>query len=142
MAATCRVCGVELANRRRQLCPNCWPVTRTVLATDRARRGADTIAACRRDGSDPTNTPEANAARAASLSARKREQLAWDSTNHDGVEIDLDRLPDLLVGVPLRRIHEATGLSLAACSRIRSGSLSPHRRHWLALHALAQDSGT
>jgi CRISPR-associated endonuclease Cas1 len=140
MPATCRVCGVELVEKRRQLCPNCWPVTRAALARDRARNGRAAIAAGRRDGADPSHTPQAEAARAASLSARKREQLAWERTSEQGndISLDVERLPALLARVPLREIQHATGLSTAACSRIRSGSLKPHRRHWPALATLAR----
>jgi hypothetical protein len=55
------------------------------------------------------------------------------------VEVDVDRLPELLAGVTLRRIQEATGLSVAASSRIRSDDLKPHRRHWTALITLRGD---
>jgi hypothetical protein len=37
----------------------------------------------------------------------------------------------------LREIAEATGLSFAACSRIRAGAKVPHPRHWSALAGLA-----
>jgi len=33
----------------------------------------------------------------------------------------------------LKEIAQATGLSLAACSRIRAGAKLPHPRHWDAL---------
>jgi hypothetical protein len=36
----------------------------------------------------------------------------------------------------LKEIGEATGLSLAACSRIRRGARVPHPRHWEALREL------
>jgi CRISPR-associated endonuclease Cas1 len=133
---TCRVCGVELAEKRRQLCPSCWPVTRAALAAERARRGRAVISAGRRDGIDPTNTEPARAARAASLSTRKHEELAWERASHDLDELDFDRLHERLVVVPLREIQQATGLSVSACSRIRSGQLTPHRRHWAALTSL------
>jgi CRISPR-associated endonuclease Cas1 len=140
MGSTCRVCGVELAEKRRRLCPACWPVTRALLATERARSGRATITAGRRDGADPTNTEHAREARAASLSARKREQLAWDRASHPLHEIDLQRLPKQLAAVPLRALQQATGLSVSACSQIRSGQLKPHRRHWPALTALTKEN--
>jgi CRISPR-associated endonuclease Cas1 len=139
MAATCRVCGAVLVDKRRQLCAACWPRTRATLATERARNGRAAIAAGRRNGVDPTHTQGAKAARAASLSARKREQLAWDSGDQDEVDFDPNGLPQLLAGVPLREIRQATGLSVSACSQIRSGHLKPHRRHWPALIALLDD---
>jgi hypothetical protein len=36
----------------------------------------------------------------------------------------------------LKEIARATGLSLAACSRIRGGAKVPHARHWEPLLAL------
>jgi hypothetical protein len=36
----------------------------------------------------------------------------------------------------LTEIGKATGLSLAACSRIRAGARVPHPRHWDVLAAL------
>jgi hypothetical protein len=63
---------------------------------------------------------------------------AWDHADHDVVEIDVDRLLEMLASVPLRQIQHATGLSLAACSRIRSGTLRPHERHWSSLAALGK----
>ncbi|MGA9945828.1 MAG: helix-turn-helix transcriptional regulator [Candidatus Cybelea sp.] len=38
----------------------------------------------------------------------------------------------------LAEIAKATGLSLAACSRIRSGARVPHPRHWSRLLALLE----
>jgi hypothetical protein len=37
----------------------------------------------------------------------------------------------------LAEIAATTGLSLAACSRIRAGARVPHPRHWEALRELA-----
>ncbi|MGA8534103.1 MAG: hypothetical protein WB615_08345 [Candidatus Tumulicola sp.] len=38
----------------------------------------------------------------------------------------------------LAQIAKATGLSLAACSRIRAGARVPHPRHWEALRVLVE----
>jgi hypothetical protein len=43
-----------------------------------------------------------------------------------------------LQSYPLNAIARATGLSLAACSRIRGGSQVPHPRHWDSLLALVE----
>lgn len=43
-----------------------------------------------------------------------------------------------LDGFSLSAIAQATGLSLAACSRFRAGTRVPHRRHWPASVALAK----
>lgn len=44
-----------------------------------------------------------------------------------------------LDGFSLRDIAAATGLSLAACSRIRAGAKVPHPRHWDALRELIEE---
>lgn len=41
-----------------------------------------------------------------------------------------------LKGIPLRKIHAATGLSLQYSSLIRRGLYIPHARHWQALRSL------
>lgn len=38
----------------------------------------------------------------------------------------------------LKEMGKATGLSLAACSRVRSGAKVPHPRHWDRLLALVE----
>ena len=38
----------------------------------------------------------------------------------------------------LKEIGKVTGLSLAACSRIRAGAKAPHPRHWETLLALVE----
>lgn len=42
----------------------------------------------------------------------------------------------------LAEIAEATGLSLAACSRFRAGTRIPHPRHWEALVKFTQGSSS
>jgi hypothetical protein len=44
-----------------------------------------------------------------------------------------------LAEVPLSKIERATGLSNSACSRIRSGRMTPHPRHWDTLAELAAE---
>ncbi len=137
--STCRTCGAQLTEKRRELCPSCWPRTRAQLATARAEFGAATIAERRAQRDDPTNTEQARTKRAASLSVRKREQLAWDATTPPLPDLDWDQdVQPALTAVPLSRIASATGLSISACSRIRSGKLRPHPRHWEPLRTLTQ----
>lgn len=134
-SATCRNCGAALASSRRQLCPACWPVTRTAIATEATRQRVGKLAELRRDGVDPTNTAEARAKRSSALSVRRREQLAWERAHdaEDGNRLAFEAISATLHGVPLSQLQQATGLSLSACSRIRSGKLTPHTRHWPAL---------
>jgi hypothetical protein len=42
-----------------------------------------------------------------------------------------------LSGIPLQRIVEAIDVSRTAASKIRSGQLVPHMRHWKILSELA-----
>jgi len=46
------------------------------------------------------------------------------------------KVPPRCDAYALSEIAKATGLSLAACSRIRAGTCVPHPRHWEALLAL------
>jgi len=137
---SCRVCGVRLASRKRQLCAACWSVTRREFADARASLGLKALAESRAKGLDPTNTPAAAAKRSASLSRRKSEEAAWNATHTHEDHRTRDRYTDeilpRLVSIPLGQIAAATGLSISACSRIRSGHLLPHRRHWDVLAAL------
>lgn len=68
-----------------------------------------------------------------------REELEWQADEHDESwtreRYELEVVPTL-VGVPLSTIKRTTGLSISACSRIRSGKLTPHRRHWHLLSSI------
>ncbi|MHB1770110.1 MAG: hypothetical protein ACYCPH_03510 [Minisyncoccota bacterium] len=44
-----------------------------------------------------------------------------------------------LDGYSLSEVAQAVGLSLAACSRFRTGTRVPHPRHWTAFVALVED---
>ncbi len=140
---TCRMCGTLLAEPKRQLCAACWPVARAKLAADRATVGNAALAAMRAAGEDPTNSESAAAKRSASLSRRKQEEVAWKSATNNvdwtPKRYRLEVLPTL-AHVPLSALQRATALSVSACSRIRSGKLLPHRRHWKALAEVAARS--
>jgi CRISPR-associated endonuclease Cas1 len=136
-ARTCRDCGAALATTARELCAGCWPNTRGRLAVTRAGAGVASIALSRALGHDPTATPKAQAKRSAALAARKSEQLAWESSHQKVGTFDAETCA-ALAKVPLSRIQAATGLSLTAASRIRSGKLIPHARHWASLAALSR----
>ncbi len=138
---TCRTCGIMLTDKTRQLCPACWPITRSKLAAERVKSGNAILAEMRARGVDPTNSPKAAAKRSVSLSRRKREELAWDPS--DSQEWTQERyeaeiLPRL-AQLSLSSLQAATSLSISACSRIRSGKLKPHRRHWEVLAKAAAE---
>ena len=57
----------------------------------------------------------------------------------NGVDFRRDILPKLQ-GVPVRVIAEAMGASISHGSKVRSGLLVPHKRHWHRLQRLASAS--
>lgn len=108
------------------------------LAAQRPVKAATSLAQHRMSDEDLTATPQANARRSAALSVRKREQPAWERNDQPRQPVD-DYATKILPGlrdVPLAAVQLATGLSISAASRIRSGKLQPHVRHWAALGQL------
>jgi hypothetical protein len=139
---SCRTCGEPLTEPGRQLCPACWPVTRSKLATERVKAANKALADMRARGDEPSQTAEAAEKRSRSLSERKQQEQAWTPGRNDA-DWTLDRyqrdvLPEL-GRLSLSQIQEATGLSTSACSRIRSGKLTPHRRHWPVLSSAVSE---
>jgi hypothetical protein len=66
---------------------------------------------------------------------RNRRWAHEDPVQRDEAWFKREILPNL-DGFSLKEIASVTGLSLAACSRIRAGAKVPHPRHWEALAAL------
>jgi hypothetical protein len=94
-----------------------------------------TLAAQTAAGNDPRRSPVVNAARGEAISEGHRRNRRW-AREHPG-QRDEDgfkrEIAPKLDGFSLKEIAAATGLSLAACSRIRAGVKVPHPRHWGAL---------
>jgi hypothetical protein len=92
-------------------------------------------------GNDPRRDPEMNCKRAAAISEGHRRNREWTRENNaqsrDEAWFKREVLPKL-DGFSLKEIAAATGLSLVACSRIRSGARLAHPRHWDALLELAE----
>jgi len=137
---TCRSCGQRLFNKNRQLCTACWPITRAALSEQRSKAGQVALAQARAAGHDPTQTSSARAKRSTTLVATKAAEAAWAAAgSRTGIteqQLYEDVLP-MLSSTSLRQIERATGLSNSSCSRIRSGKMTPHPRHWDALARLA-----
>ncbi len=138
---TCRTCGTQLYDRRRQLCAACWPATRNSHAQLRtaASHAARTTAIA--EGHDPTQTATARSKRRHSLLAAKAAEAAWASngatspvTEQQLHEVVLPALRE----VSLTDMQRATGLANSSCSRIRRGLMAPHPRHWCSLAQLAE----
>jgi hypothetical protein len=90
-------------------------------------------------GNDPRRSAAVNRARGEAISESHRRNRSW-AREHPGQRDEAwfkREIAPKLDAFSLKEIRKATGLSLAACSRIRAGARVPHARHWEALHELA-----
>jgi len=92
-------------------------------------------------GTDPRSDPEVNRKRASAISEGHRRNREWKrehgAAGRDEAWFRREVLPKL-DGFSLKEMAGATGLSLAACSRVRSGARLPHPRHWDSLLLLIE----
>ena len=96
------------------------------------------LAAQTATGVDPRRSAAVNQARGEAISEGHRRNRSWareHPSQRDEAWFKREIAPKL-DGYSLSQIAKATGLSLAACSRIRAGTRVPHPRHWDALIAL------
>ena len=82
-------------------------------------------------GNDPRRSAAVNRARGEAISESHRRNRGW-AREHPGQRDEAWFKREIAP-----KLDKATGLSLAACSRIRAGARVPHARHWEALHELA-----
>jgi hypothetical protein len=137
----CRYCGVILELGRR-VCDDCLIEHRRERSFPFANAGPVALARLRAEGRDPTAAPEAREKQGRSMSDRNRERVEWDRANPQADRDPETFRQEVLAGlqrVTIRRIVEATGLSLRHCARIRRGEVVPHPRHWPALRSLVQE---
>ena len=88
-------------------------------------------------GNDPRRSAAVNRARGEAIAEGHRRNRGWTREHpeqRDEAWFKREIAPKLDAH-SLSEIAEATGLSLAACSRVRAGTRVPHPRHW---HALMQ----
>jgi hypothetical protein len=86
-------------------------------------------------GNDPRRSADVNSARGEAISQGHRRNGSW-AREHPGKRDEAwfkREIVPKLDAFTLAEIRNATGLSLAACSRIRAGARVPHPRHWQAL---------
>ena len=139
-ANACRSCGAKLTIRKRLFCDQCLPdrreeAQRAVIPGFRAA-GPAKIAAMRAAGHNPTTTREAQRRRASTASKQRKAVVAWrDDGSLAGVDFQRDLFPKLQ-RLPVRLIAEAMGASISHGSKVRSGRLVPHKRHWKTLARL------
>jgi CRISPR-associated endonuclease Cas1 len=136
----CAMCGEPVLKRRRRYCDACMPRARRehgLRAIEAARKA---LAAQTAAGNDPRRSTALNEARGEAISDGHRRNRSWEREHpgqRDETWFKREIVPKL-DAFPLKEIAEATGLSLAACSRIRAGAKLPHARHWEALGELVE----
>jgi len=91
-------------------------------------------------GNDPRRSLGVNPERGEAIANVHRSNRRW-AREHPGQRDEAwfkREIAPKLDAFSLKEIATATGLSLAACSRIRAGAKVPHPRHWEALLALVE----
>jgi hypothetical protein len=130
-------CGGELDHETRSYCDICLPDVRAEQRLDFAASGPVALARRRAEGADPAHRGDAGARRSKTMRRHHRQSAEWDAQRGEQEDPDLfarEILP-ALQDIPLRRLADATGLSLGYVSLIRRGERVPHARHWAALWA-------
>lgn len=108
-----------------------------IILTRAARKALAAQAAA---GNDPRASTNAGRKRGEAISEQHRQNRAWAlgaSADRDAAWFLREIMPKL-DAFSLSQIAKATGLSLAACSRIRAGRRVPHPRHWETLSSLVR----
>jgi hypothetical protein len=91
-------------------------------------------------GNDPRRSADVNRARGEAISyahGRNRRWAREHPSQRDEAWFKREVAPKL-DAFALKEVAKATGLSLAACSRIRAGAKVPHPRHWDRMLALVE----
>ena len=135
----CAMCGEPVLKRRRRHCEACMPKARREHGLRAIAGARKALAAQSAAGNDPRRSAAVNRVRGEAISDGHRRNRSW-AREHPGQRDDAwfkREIAPKLDGFSLREIAAATGLSLSACSRIRSAAKVPHPRHWEALRELA-----
>ncbi|MGA8099998.1 MAG: CRISPR-associated endonuclease Cas1 [Candidatus Cybelea sp.] len=135
----CAACGKPVVKRRRRHCDVCIPAMRVAHANKVVVAARKALAVRAAAGDDPRNGREANRKRGAANAQQHLRNHEWARENRangrDAAWFGREVAPKLS-GFPSTAIAKAIGLLLAACSRIRAGSQTPHPRHWQPLLAM------
>ena len=137
----CAACGQPVVKRRRRYCEACLPQARRERGLRAIATARKALAAQAAQGLDPRASTQTGRKRNAGIAEAHRRNREW---KRESKEDERDQAWFLREIVPkldafsLNEMTAATGLSLAACSRIRAGARVPHARHWPALLALIE----
>lgn len=135
----CAMCGGPVLKRRRRHCDACMPKARRDHGLRAMAAARKALAAQAAAGNDPRRSAAVNRKRSEAVSEGHRRNRGWAREHleqRDEAWFKHEIAPKL-DAFTLAEIAAATGLSLAACSRIRAGAKVPHARHWAALRKLA-----
>jgi hypothetical protein len=136
----CALCGEPVVKRRRRHCEACMPKARREHGLRAIEAARKVLAAQTAAGNDPRRSVALNETRGEAISEGHRRNRSW-VREHPGQRDEAwfkREIAPKLDGFPLKEIGKATGLSLAACSRIRAGAKVPHLRHWDGLLKLLE----
>jgi CRISP-associated protein Cas1 len=136
----CAMCGEPVLKRRRRHCDACMPKARREHGLRAMEVARKVLAAQTAAGNDPPRSADVNRARGEAISDGHRRNRGW-AREHPGQRDEAwftREIAPRLDTFSLKEIGKATGLSLAACSRIRAGAKIPHPRHWDRLLALVE----
>jgi CRISP-associated protein Cas1 len=136
----CALCGQPILKRRRRHCETCMPKARREYGLRAIEAARKVLAAQTAAGVDPRRRGIVNEARGEAISDGHRRNRSW-AREHPGQRDEAwfkREVVPKLDAFSLKEIGNATGLSLAACSRIRAGAKLPHPRHWEGLLALVE----
>ncbi|MEP7246772.1 MAG: CRISPR-associated endonuclease Cas1 [Gammaproteobacteria bacterium] len=135
----CEDCGTVVAQRRQKRCAACNELHVTTLAHGRAGRARERLTQLRQEGNDPSQTDAARAKRSASIALNRAALAAWEAEHPDAIT-DPDHywteIYPKLSTVSIPTIAKSLNVSVSSASKIRSGSLLPHARHWDSLWQL------
>jgi hypothetical protein len=117
----------------------CMPKARREHGLRAIEAARKVLAAQSAAGHDPRRAPAVSHARGEAISEGHRRNRSW-AREHLGQRDEAwfkHEIMPKLDAFTLKEIAAATGLSLAACSRVRAEARVPHPRHWEALQKLA-----
>lgn len=138
IAAACGSCGQPVLKRRRRYCEECMPKMRRARGECAIKKAREALARQVQYREDPRGSAEAGRKRGTANAEHHRRNREWKRSHHGKYDRAwfLREIMPKLDAFSLSEIAEATGLSLAACSRFRAGARVPHPRHWETLLSL------
>jgi len=116
----CAMCGEPILKRRRRHCDACMPKARREHGLRAIEAARKVLAAQTAAGNDPRRSPDVNRVRGEAISDGHRRNRSWAREHpeqRDEAWFKREITPKL-DAFSLKEIGKATGLSLAACSRI------------------------